>query len=34
MITGKMDKLLCERTWPLLFDQFANNNLELANNSP
>lgn len=34
MISGKMDKLLCERTWPLVFYQFADNNLELANNDP
>lgn len=33
MISGKMDKW-CERTWPLVFYQFTNNNLELANNDP
>lgn len=34
MITGEMNKLLCERTWPLVFYQFANNNFELANDNP
>lgn len=34
MITGKVGKLLCERIWPLVFFQFANNNVELANSNP
>lgn len=30
----KNGQLLCERTWPLVFYQFPNKNLELANNNP